>query len=437
MQTQERSSNLTCRAIESGRNTAQLIACAQMHERYKSAPEQFWNEEESSIIRGLTERFDICAHPENEIVVPVHMNGLTDIPTLLKAFSMLNLEGVGPTQLTFGMHNNHGKFGAERDFSWDIVEWLQHNDVPLNIRELSDPLLTGPYISSQFLLAINTAEDICASLDVDSIPPPDWFKNLSKPLNDDEVVISTGQRVLVDGPAYLNAAYKAYYTLTTGKYIASTEPNILRGGKFLGGQAAYRGPVIRKEVDKILGIPLADLMIAEMIQEQYGNESVRFANAPVINIPTKFRNVTSADDLLQRILRFSQTLLPENLARKIKPKVTQDEKMLDEIRIIYHYCPWARNIIDSYQAAKNEGNKYTTEDLAEAFAYTAVNQGFTDNRHVRNYLDKDGSIHPYEDFTNEILSYALKEIGICCLGRTLRDYVAGNSSAASTASTQP
>ena len=174
-----------------------------------------------------------------------------------------------------------------------------------------------------------------------------------------------------------------------------------------------------------------------MIQEQYGNESVRFANAPVINIPTKFRNVTSADDLLQRILRFSQTLLPENLARKIKPKVTQDEKMLDEIRIIYHYCPWARNIIDSYRAAKNERKKYTTEDLAEAFAYTAVNQGFTDNSHVRNYLEKNGSVRPSVDFTNEILSYALKEIGICCLGRTMRDYVAGNSSAASTASTQP
>src|SRR3989338_11709987 len=438
MNPQERSSNFTGRTIESGRNTAQLIACAQMHKNYKSDPEKFWVEEESSIIRGLTERFDICAHNENEIVVPVHMNGLTDIPTLLKALSMLNLNGEGPTQLTFGMHNNHGKFGAERDFSWDIVEWLQHNGVPLNIRELSDPLLTGPYISSQFLLAINTAKNICASVDADSIPPPDWFKNLSKPLNDDEVVISTGQRVLVDGPAYLNAAYKGYYTLTTGKYIAkSAGPNILRGGKFLGGQAAYRAPVIREEVDKILGIPLADLMLSEMIQEQYGSESVRFANAPVINIPTKFRKVTSAEDLHQRILRFSQTLLPENLARRIKPKVTQDEKMLEEIRIIYHYCPWARNIIESYRAAKHERNKYTTRDLAEAFAHTAVNQGFTDNRHVKNYLDKDGSILPSVDFTNEILSYALKEIGICCLGQTLRDYVAGNSSAASTASIQP
>ena len=149
MNHQERSSNFTGRTIESGRNTVQLIACAQMHKNYKSDPEKFWVEEESSIIRGLTERFDICAHPENEIVVPVHMNGLTDIPTLLKALSMLNLNGEGPTQLTFGMHNNHGKFGAERDFSWDIVEWLQHNDVPLNIRELSDPLLTRPYISSR------------------------------------------------------------------------------------------------------------------------------------------------------------------------------------------------------------------------------------------------------------------------------------------------
>src|SRR3989338_1238128 len=365
MNPQERSSNFTGRTIESGRNTVQLIACAQMHKNYKSDPEKFWVEEESSIIRGLTERFDICAHPENEIVVPVHMNGLTDIPTLLKAFSMLNLEGVGQTQLTFGMHNNRGGFGGVRDFSWDIAEWLQHNGVPLNI---------------------------CESVDADSIPPPDWFKNLSKPLNDDEVVISTGQRVLVDGPAYLNAAYKGYYTLTTGKYIAkSAGPNILRGGKFLGGQAAYRAPVIREEVDKILGIPLADLMLSEMIQEQYGSESVRFANAPVINIPTKFRKVTSAEDLHQRILRFSQTLLPENLARRIKPKVTQDEKMLEEIRIIYHYCPWARNIIESYRAAKHERNKYTTRDLAEAFAHTAVNQGFTDNRHVKNYLDKDGS----------------------------------------------
>ncbi len=412
------------RCIESTQNTTQLISAARILYSHKQQPEEFWKQEHLAIAERLGERFSVCPEPENEIIIPTHKNGI-HLPTLLHGLSLQDLRGLGPTQLTFLMHNNSGANGNKQDTSWDILKSLQDIGTPINIMELSDPLLTGPLASYQFALAKNKARKACLILDADSIPIPSWVRNLTRPLQKDEnILISGGQRLLLDAPPTVAFPSAMFYLLTTGQYIFHHEsPDLIGSSKFYGGQAAYNGPFFRKYIHNILGLPEGDEMLGRIVRDEFGEMSFQFANSPVINIPDHYRNPRSMSDYFEKIRKASTAVLPKELSRRVLPKKSRLQYADYKLMMTHRYCPWSRDIIEAFQDIGRTGT-FTPESVVGIFDETAKKQGFKGNEYVQEFLKKGITCFtPSQPLDGEAVYAALCNIGLHCLKPTLEDHI--------------
>ena len=398
------------------RNVDELHEASQILQEYQRNPEEFWISKHEVIARGLSKRFDDSPHPENQIIIPIHRN-LDDLGPLLLALAGQKFDEIGTTRLTFIMHNNNGKYGKERDFSWDIAESLKKRGAPIDIQELSDPLLTGPFISWQYGLAINQATSICAVLDADSIPTKNWFSALIKPLAlNPSTLASAGRRIHIQTTPVDKLIRTIHTVRDYSDYIRGEE----NSAEFTGGQAAYRSDRIREEVKKIYGLPDGDTLLSNIITEEYGKDAIKFAHAPVLNIVTNPVRIQSRLELTRKIKKAATLFAPKPVRDRLVPPVTEEEQNQYAIRRIRQYSPWSRDIIDAFQLANTQRREFTTTDALDMFAQTAKLDGFYENSHVQKLLTEG---LPDTVLTGESLFTMLHHIGSQSLGPTLKEHI--------------
>src|SRR3989338_10929061 len=107
-------------------------------------PKQMWLRHKERVFENLTERFN-AGKANIEIATPVHKN-ISDLLFLLYSFGNLRVSDNKTISLTMVMHN------ADEE-SWQIAEELREAGVPVHIKRLDDPLLTGPFFSWEDLVA--------------------------------------------------------------------------------------------------------------------------------------------------------------------------------------------------------------------------------------------------------------------------------------------
>ncbi|MBI4136881.1 glycosyltransferase, partial [Candidatus Roizmanbacteria bacterium] len=417
----ERQNGLIEKAFETVQNTAHLISARNAFNRYNQEPGDFWRDEEAFISRGLAERYILADHPEHEIMIPVHKNAV-DLPPLLHSLASQNLDRIGPTQLTFIMHNNSGSDGTERDLSWDLAQRLGELGAPIKLVEFSDPLLTGPYAAWQFALAKNSATDTVAVLDADSIVPENWFRNLTRALREDQqVLITGGERIYINGSFQASMMSLAFYLLCTSKYIAQQEgPHLIRGRKLHGGQAAYRGSFIREAVYDILGFPSGDNLLGDIIYDTQGANTFNYANSPALNVPDSYRDYKSFATYMAKVKKGIVSLLPPDIARKVSAPQTRVERNIVKLGTVRRYCPWAHDIVEEF----NSSHKLTAKEVVKIFAKTAQIQHFSDNVHVRQFLQEGiACFKSDQELDAEAVAMAIDYIGYRCLGPTMKDHL--------------
>ena len=412
-------SELADRTIEVITTSGELYQLSRDLRKYQQNPEQFWQINSSQIAQGLASRYSNSDNPQNQIIIPVYHNAY-DLPPLLYSLAKQEIAHLGTTKLTMLMHNNGINSGKERDASWDIIEELQESGVPIDVLPLMDPLLTGPYTSWQYALAMNSAQTACAILDADSMAPKNWLKSMVKPIYDNPNVLFTGgQRIYAGGAAQACLPSSIYYALNTGTYILNNTLDIVKNTNFMGGQAAYRGDFARKAVTDILGFPDGDILLSEYIYNNCGSESFQFSYAPVVNTPDQYRNISVSSDYAHMVRRGLAVVVPP-LSTQLKPTLTREQNWCYQLKNIHHYTPWARDIVTT---AFSQGNMTPAEIIA-VFKATADKQQFIDNRHVEALL-QDGLLcfdsQAILDF--EGVATAIRYIGYTCVRPTMIDYM--------------
>lgn len=373
----------------------------------KGEHELFWETHKEEIAKDLKERFRSDQTPAVEVVIPVHKNG-PDMPFLLSGLSKQHTTDLGSVRLALVMHNNAGNEGYPRDSSWDQVEYLEQQGVPLRVVEFTDRLLTGPYVSWQYCLFSSEAP-ITAVLDADSIPPPQWLHKMVAPLiqseRDKSTVVCTGSL-----RQFFGLDEKIIHTLSRAQLLAidikimfaPPGPNLVVGGRFTGGQAAYRTEMATDIIRNWGGMPQGDLTFAKDLLQKYGDAAFLYCDAPVLNKADRNRNT---QELHIKLLRAARIFVPK---RFHKYMVKEQDRELNELATLSRYIPWTRPLI----AAFTSQGKLSAKEYRQVLVTTATSDGFAVNEHVQHFLQQ----HAFSDcpdasaLLQELLAFAREAV---------------------------
>lgn len=320
-------------------------------------PEAFWNEHKNNIIEGLQKVFNAqdSETPEIEVIVPVYKN-YKDLVGLLYTLARQEVEGLGTIKLTFCMHNNIG------DQSWDLVSDLRNGGFNLNTEPLAHPLLTGPYISWQYLLATGQGKQL-AVLDADSVCSPHWIKNITQPLRDNpNVSLACGLRWMqgyflesVSSVSYL--IFKTIAATLTGKY-----PNLPLESRYVGGQAAYDSSEAKRIIDIILGLPAGDGMFGWILESDPENLRSQYVPEAVANEMDSYRKFVSIKDVFNKSRRVVGEIIPQ---LKHKSREATEENIILGIKeyffTINRYCHWFRPFYAEFEKCFEQKTPLTKE----------------------------------------------------------------------------
>ncbi|MFO0704163.1 MAG: glycosyltransferase family A protein [Patescibacteria group bacterium] len=403
----------------------ELLEIQKQLSRYRGNEARYWNTNRDFIAERLKNRLVIGA--PNEVIIPIHKNG-RDLPILLDSLANQNIDRVGPYSLTCLMHNNADvpEWGMRRDESWDQVAFLANSGVSVRVLQLTDPLLTGPYTSWQYALHMSQGSNV-AVIDADSIITKNWLDRLTKPLDDNQdVVITGGQRVYLDAPSSVVVPSSAHYLLSIASHLTDNSgPHLVKGTRFYGGQAAYRGPVVRNLIGEIFGMTDGDVLFSEFLVNKFGLDAFAFANAPVADVPDKYRNSKNLRHYVERIRDGATVFLPDQLSTIVKPNNTPTERANKKLGMAHRYCPWTRVIIDSYRQL----GRISNTEVLDALERTAAEQHFNDNSHYRSFMENCRTTGIIPGFNTEIyedpqaLLALINNLGTSIVRPTMKDYI--------------
>lgn len=364
--------------------TAELAPLQKKLQEYNAVGWQvFWEQNKEAIAAELKQKYTISPNPDIEIISPIHKNA-QDLPLLL--WSMAGLEGTEnkSVQITLIMHNNSGNSETEsaRDPSWESIEELQRMGVPLSVKEFSHPMLTGPYASWQYGLATSTGEVLCV-VDADSLLPPSWLNQITKPLADNKVLFTGATRVLVDTDKSIAIPSKAYNYLASMQHVllGGSEPHLAKKYRFAGGQAAYRGEIAREVILSQLGQPTGDGHFAQVMLKRFGDDSFSFATAPALNKADNHRKATSPIDYIKKVSHAARAVLPplQSIIDKVLPPADVYES---GVGTSYRYVPWTRPLIDFF----TQQGSITKNTVLAIIEETATQQHYEDNVYLQHFL---------------------------------------------------
>lgn len=365
-------------------------------------PGVFWQDNFEPISARMKTIYSDKNNPDVEILVPVHHNA-DDLPLLFYGLSKQKIEPDQRVGLTVVMHNNQDRpeWKMNDDGSWKIIEALSIVQVPIKILELTDPLLTGPYMSWQYLIAQSTGQKI-AVLDADCLPPSYWLSRITQPLFENgDKKFSGGVRVDMNGIFPYNITTRVNCVgMMIRNIVNPDEPNLPRIDRFQGGQAAYDGTMARLLMKDLIGTPGGDGKFAKEMLRRYGEGCFAFANAPVFCKMTNPDQIT-LETLIRKIQRTAQLYLPNGVV--VRPPGDNDR----DLHYIYLYSPWFRSIVDAYFVESS----LTMERATVVFTQTALEQGFSKNPHVVQFVEKIqnfrgdgiGNVNQLVDFHRQIL----------------------------------
>jgi len=349
-------------------------------------PLKFWGKYQTTICTGIQERYVIIKQPDIEVLIPIHHN-MSDLPLLFYGLSQQQINQNYRVGLTVVMHNNKDirKWNMYDDGSWKIIKELLIKNVPIKILTLTDPLLTGPYMAWQYLIAKSTGKKI-AILDADCLPPSQWLSRITKLLDENHRIRFTGGiRIDMVNLFPFNITTRFNYIRTILKNIISPyKPNLPHMKAFQGGQAAYNRKLIDSTFNKFLGNPEGDSIFAQIMLKKYGDDCFAFADAPVFCKITHPKKI-SKDSIISKTQRIIWKYIPKNLAAKL-PKI--QPRFNITLYYIYLYSFWFRPFIDRY----TKNGSLTHQEIAEIFIQTAIYQKFDSNPYVRRfikYLERD------------------------------------------------
>lgn len=347
--------------------------------------ENFWLNHKAEIIAGLKEIYQLTDYPDVEVMSPVHKN-YADLPLLLLGLSKQKITSYQAVQLTVCMHNNvdHPEWKMQRDKSWDIINELKASGVPIKVITLDDPLLSGPYISWQYLLRSSKAK-FCAVLDADSIVPSSWLERITQPLKiHPSADFTGGVREIVGSHPSIELPARLYYFLTTIRAVFDKRgPNLAQVGRFAGGQAAYRVNEVAPFLDQMLGLPQGDGSLAHMLLSNKGANSFAFADAPVLNRVDVYRSAGTLQEYLSKIRYASRAIIPSRIQKYFNLEITYGAQ--DHLATLDRYCPWSRVIIRKFNT---QGN-LSSEEMKHALQETAETFCFMENKYVQGFLTKN------------------------------------------------
>ncbi|MFZ5376569.1 MAG: glycosyltransferase family A protein [Patescibacteria group bacterium] len=353
----------------------QLLQSIKLAQEAHRDDEKFWEKYEDEIRENFEQKFSKNSeNPDVEVIVPVHKN-IHDLPALLLSLSRLNTTDLGTIQLSLVMHNN------QDDPVWSFVEQLQ---LPVVIKPLIEPMLSGPYASYNFGLLASTGKKIIV-LDADSIVPINWLHNILEPLNKEGTVISAGPRIVSYGPKELSRyEIMLLRLLSTGAYaINSTldminRPKAIKTGlHFAGGQCAYRGDV-RKILENDYNHPGGDGIVLQGVIDKHGPDAIRYADAPVLNCVDGKRKPRI--EYIRRKLRdfFSQECKKTEELKQDQLSASDQERTSrwhKDLQLLSLYVPMLRPLIGRFI----EERSLTLEDAVKILVQTANEQGFGNN----------------------------------------------------------
>jgi len=381
-----------------------------IQENKRSNPSVFWQNNFRAISAGIKESYSGEKDPDVEVLIPVYHNA-DDLPLLLYGLSRQTTEPHQRVGLTVVMHNNQNlpKWGMWNDGSREIIETLVTDQVPIKVLELTDPLLTGPYMSWQFLIAQSTGRKI-AVLDADCLPPPSWLSELTRPLfENSDKKFSGGAKVDMGGSFPYNVTTRINCLGMMARNIASPgEPNLPHVKRFQGGQAAYDGSTARRLMKDLIGIPGGDGEFARKMLEEFGEDCFAFANAPV------FCKMTNPDRLTSTVfIEKARHMLRLYFPNSIPAEPSGDsDKRLYYIRL---YSPWFQPLIDAYLQKRS----LTGEEIVAIFTQTANEQGFCENKYVVQFIKRMEELWKNGASNSEQLVRLHKEISVNCHRPTL------------------
>lgn len=326
-------------------------------------PKRMWTRHRARIFENLTERFS-SGQPDIEVATPVHKNS-TDLPLLLNSLGNLHVPDGKTLGLTMVMHN------ADEE-SWRIAEELREAEVPVRIKRLDDPLLTGPYMSWQYLVA-SSEGDLLATIDADSAAIPSWLSTMYEPLADPAVCIAGGPRYYFP---VVNFAIREYKSLVNAHLL---NKHSLDRKDFVAGNSVVKTDHVKDMVrEQMLGMPAGDCMLHNIVRDTYGGDAIRFANAPVLNDGDKFNTMTR-----QQLIGYAaRSLVRRTPLQKVYKASSASISLTSPYGSTYHYNPWTRDIIAGWA----QTGSLSVEELYGSFEQTAIKQGFTDNPYVQRFL---------------------------------------------------
>lgn len=326
-------------------------------------PKQMWLRHKERVFENLTERFN-AGKANIEIATPVHKNS-SDLPFLLYSLGNLRVSDNKALSLTMVMHN------ADEE-SWQIAEELREAGVPVHIKRLDDPLLTGPYMSWQYLVACCEG-DLLATVDADSAVTPGWIEKLYKPFVSSPALISGGPRYYF---SKANFAIRGYKSLVNTHLMRKQNLGVK---DFVAGNSTVKADPIKDIVhEQMLGMPAGDWMLHNIVRDTYGGDAIRFVNAPVLNNGDKFNNMTPP----QFIGYAARSLARRTPLQKVYEASSASYYLTSPHGSTYHYNPWTRDIISVWA----QTGSLSVEELYGSFEQTAIKQGFTDNPYVQRFL---------------------------------------------------
>lgn len=378
--------------------------------------ENFWQSHKAEIIAGLKEIYQITDSPDVEVMSPVHKN-YADLPLLLLGLSKQKITSQQSVQLTVCMHNNvdHPEWKMQRDKSWDIIDELKAAGVPIKVITLDDPLLTGPYLSWQYLLRTSKAK-FCAVLDADSIVPSSWLERITKPFKAHPTADFTGGvRDIVGSQPSIEIPARLYYLLTTVRAVFDKKgPNLAQVGRFAGGQAAYKMSEVSPFLDQMLGLPQGDGSLAYLLLNNKGANSFAFADAPVLNRVDSYRSADTLQEYLSKIKYASRAIIPRRIHKYFNLEITYGAQ--DHLATLDRYCPWSRVIIRKF----NTQGSLSGKEMKHALQETAETFCFMENKYVLEFLTKNfKELYTTPDEILEFCFYFAK----ACIRPTMVDHM--------------
>jgi len=359
-----------------------LMKMVPIIKEHTANPKKFWLTQRRAICTGMKERYSITEKPDIEVLIPIHYNAV-DLPLLFYGLSRQIVNPDKKVGLTVVMHNNQNvkKWNMFDDGSWRIMRELLSCGVPIKMMTLVDPLLTGPHMAWQYLIAKSTGKQI-AILDADCLPPSQWVSRITKPMEENNKIRFTGGvRIEMTGLFPFSFTTKINYIRAIFQHIIDPyKPNLPRMKSFQGGQGGYRRNLIYSTFNGLLGGPEGDSVFAGIMVKKYGEDCFAFADAPVFCKVTNPKRL-SKEDVFVKMQRMLRSCLPRKFAVRLQGDRPRFNKTMYYISL---YSRWFRPIIDRYI----KSDVLTSEEIMRIFIQTAIDQGFYDNPHVRQFIKR-------------------------------------------------